>query len=260
MRSDSDRRLREVWARLALVTDPELDEPVTELGFVDKVEVDEAEAVHVHFRLPTYWCAANFAFLMVDDIRKAASVARATRVHVRLDDHMHGEVINQGLAAGADFKATFGEAEGQDLEALRLVFRKKAFASRQHKLIELLLDLGLDDERLAAMTTSELTGMTDLALPFRHARSRYLKLRPIIGGGAPNAFVTESGLPVTAAHFAAHRSRLRSTDLNLASNGALCRGLLAARYDEDDSLDRDHLGQPTLHHFVRRAACQAAPR
>ena len=56
------------------MTDPELDEPVTELGFVERVAVD-GDTVEVDFRLPTYWCAANFAFLMVDDIRIAVEGA-----------------------------------------------------------------------------------------------------------------------------------------------------------------------------------------
>ena len=70
----SDLRVAEIWKRLSEVTDPELDEPVTELGFVERVDVD-GDTVEVDFRLPTYWCAANFAFLMVDDIRIAVEGA-----------------------------------------------------------------------------------------------------------------------------------------------------------------------------------------
>jgi metal-sulfur cluster biosynthetic enzyme len=35
-------RAGEVWARIASVTDPELDEPVTELGFVTGVSYGRA--------------------------------------------------------------------------------------------------------------------------------------------------------------------------------------------------------------------------
>ena len=66
-----DERLAEVWARLDGVTDPELDESVVALNFVTEAIVDAANCVHVFFRLPTYWCAANFAFLMADDMRTA---------------------------------------------------------------------------------------------------------------------------------------------------------------------------------------------
>ena len=40
-------------ARLATVTDPELDEPVTDLGFVEEVTVGADGAVSIDFRLPT---------------------------------------------------------------------------------------------------------------------------------------------------------------------------------------------------------------
>ena len=82
-------RTAEVWARLESVIDPELDESVTELGFVTGVEVDVGGDVKVDFRLPTYWCAANFAFLMADDMRIAvAALPWVEKVTVGLGEHM----------------------------------------------------------------------------------------------------------------------------------------------------------------------------
>src|SRR5207249_2576426 len=54
-----------VWAALGTVRDPELDEPLTDLGFVARCEVSDAGHAVVRLRLPTYFCAPNFAFLMV---------------------------------------------------------------------------------------------------------------------------------------------------------------------------------------------------
>ena len=71
-----DGKVAEVWFQLAPVTDPELDESVTELGFVTAVTLDEKGVVQVSFRLPTYWCAANFAFLMADDMARAVRALR----------------------------------------------------------------------------------------------------------------------------------------------------------------------------------------
>ena len=68
-----DDRQAQVWACLQAVTDPELDESVVELNFVTKADVDSVNRVHIEFRLPTYWCAANFSFLMADDMRRAVS-------------------------------------------------------------------------------------------------------------------------------------------------------------------------------------------
>ena len=49
-----------VRAALGTVRDPELDEPLTDLGFVTAIELD-GDSVRVHLRLPTYFCAPNFA-------------------------------------------------------------------------------------------------------------------------------------------------------------------------------------------------------
>ena len=60
-------------AALATVRDPELDEPITALGFVASCVVScEGRAV-VRLRLPTYFCAPNFAFLMVADAYDAVT-------------------------------------------------------------------------------------------------------------------------------------------------------------------------------------------
>ena len=56
---------------LRQVNDPELDESIVELGFVDHVDVRD-DAVEVVLRLPTFMCAPNFAFLMAADARAAA--------------------------------------------------------------------------------------------------------------------------------------------------------------------------------------------
>ena len=57
---------RRVLGALSGVRDPELDEPIAELGFVSDLEI-EGEAVKIRLRLPTYFCAPNFAYLMVAD-------------------------------------------------------------------------------------------------------------------------------------------------------------------------------------------------
>jgi metal-sulfur cluster biosynthetic enzyme len=51
----------EAFTALGGVVDPELDEPITDLGFVRSLHVD-GDAVVVHLRLPTSFCAPNFAF------------------------------------------------------------------------------------------------------------------------------------------------------------------------------------------------------
>jgi metal-sulfur cluster biosynthetic enzyme len=113
-------RQAEVWACLQGVTDPELDESVTELNFVTKADVDPENRVHIEFRLPTYWCAANFSFLMADDMRRAVSALDWVEgVSVVLGEHMYADKINAGLAKGLSFQETFGAEADGNLDDLR---------------------------------------------------------------------------------------------------------------------------------------------
>ena len=61
--------------------DPELDEPITTLGFVGACVVSAGGDVEVRLRLPTPQCAPNFAYLMAADAR--AAVARLPEVASR---------------------------------------------------------------------------------------------------------------------------------------------------------------------------------
>ena len=90
---------------LARVTDPELDEAITEMGFVEAVRIEDAangkQAVTVEFRLPTYWCSQNFAFLMAEGIvREVSSLPWVARATVRLADHMNAEEVNAAANSG----------------------------------------------------------------------------------------------------------------------------------------------------------------
>ena len=100
-------------AALGTVLDPELDEPITTLDFVASCNVSGDGVASVHLRLPTFFCAPNFSFLMVADAYDAVSaVERVTRAEIVLDDHHASAEINDGVAAHAGFVQTFaGEAD-----------------------------------------------------------------------------------------------------------------------------------------------------
>ena len=90
--------MEQLRAALDTVIDPEIDEPVTTLEFVSSVEVSDDNDVCIEFRLPTYWCAPNFAFLMASDMRDAvAELNWVNGVSVRLLDHFSAEMINRAL-------------------------------------------------------------------------------------------------------------------------------------------------------------------
>ena len=86
--SSAGDRSAEVWSALGTVTDPEIDESVTSLEFITSVQIEPGNAVRIEFRLPTYWCAPNFAFLMASDMRDAiAELSWVEKVTVELLDH-----------------------------------------------------------------------------------------------------------------------------------------------------------------------------
>jgi metal-sulfur cluster biosynthetic enzyme len=224
-------RTAEVWSRLQSVIDPELDESVTELGFVTAVEVDAGGQVRVDFRLPTYWCAANFAFLMADDMRLAvAGLPWVTKVTVGLGEHMYADEINRGVADGLSFQATFGDAASGELEEVRRTFMVKAFQRRQEALLTHLLGHGHTPEALLQLSVAELA-----ALPCdgagHHLIERYLERRPVVGSRTDElAFVDNDGASLDAEQIHAYLRGLRRVGVNAEFNSAMCRGLLATRY------------------------------
>ena len=120
-----------VLAALDAVRDPELDEPITTLGFVSECIVSAAGDVVVRLRLPTYFCAPNFAFLMVADAYDVVSALPEVRsADVALVDHFASAEINAGVAARAGFAVSFaGEAIGE-LDELRRTFLCESGAGR----------------------------------------------------------------------------------------------------------------------------------
>ena len=229
--AEADRKA-EVLARLTTVTDPELDAPVTDLGFVEDVVVGADGTVSIDFRLPTFWCAANFAYMMAEDMRDAVSALPwVTRVVPRLREHMCADEVNRGVAEGLPFGAAFGEAGDDDsLANLRTTFRHKAFQGRQEALLRALLAQGFGKAALVAMTVAELEHTT--VAETEGLQRRYLEMRARVGGLADAdalAFVTVEGTPLTEAGFDEHLRTLASVRIAMEFNGALCRGLLAAR-------------------------------
>jgi metal-sulfur cluster biosynthetic enzyme len=247
-RATPSDRVSEVLARLATVSDPELDESVTELGFVTDVDVADSGAVQIGFRLPTYWCAANFAFLMADDMRRAAGeLPWVTSVGVTLGDHMYSEKINRGMAEKLSFESAFGDEADGDLEQVRRTFLVKAFQRRQLVLLEALVAAGHGYEMLATLSIGALRLITNDA-DCNTLVQRYLDRRAIVGAASDSdaAFVDATGQPAPRDAFGAHLRSLRRVAVNTEFNGALCRGLLAARFNEEEA-DRE----PTLHDFIR---------
>src|SRR4051794_41746536 len=84
---------------LSTVRDPELDEPITDLGFVKEVRIDGGE-VTVTLWLPTYFCAPNFAYIMAVDAKSAGgAVDWVTDITLRPIEHHTFNEIKDSLTA-----------------------------------------------------------------------------------------------------------------------------------------------------------------
>jgi metal-sulfur cluster biosynthetic enzyme len=204
----------QVYEALGTVFDPELDEPITTLGFVGSCVVSGSD-VSVRLRLPTPQCAPNFAFLMAADARRAVrSVPEVGDVTIELEDHYTGKEINGAVNDGQGFSEAFpGETAGE-LQALRELFQRKALVARQSRLLS-----------VPATTLGELSGPD---------ADRCRALRRALGIDASDdapAFVTGDGTPVAASDVRFRRMSAL-TALSLDTNGGMCRDLLKSRYGE----------------------------
>ena len=139
------------------VRDPELDEPITTLGFVESCHVSAAGDVVVRLRLPTYFCAANFAFLMVADAYDVlAALPEVRSVDVALLDHFAGDQINAGVAARAGFVASFEGEAAAELDELRRTFVSKAMLAGTDQVCRPLVAAGTDPAELSRLTLGDL--------------------------------------------------------------------------------------------------------
>jgi metal-sulfur cluster biosynthetic enzyme len=216
----------EVLGALAGVRDPELDEPITDLDFVSSLEI-EGDAVRVRLRLPTYFCAPNFAYLMVADAQAAAlSVPGVERATIFLDDHYASEEINGGVNEEHGFDGAFPkETEGPDLENLRSTFRRKSFVSRQEQLCRTLRAAGHSPEALARMRLRDLSPSEE----FETYLERRAELGLDVSAGAP-LVVDPDGNRVPEDAVVQHLRFAKTVRVSIEGNASLCRGLLSTRY------------------------------
>src|SRR5580692_11826843 len=210
-----------VLAALETVRDPELDEPITALGFVASCAVSADGDASVRLRLPTYFCAPNFAFLMVADAYDAVSgLPGVRRTEVVLEDHFASDAINGGVAARAGFAQSFdGEAVGE-LHELRADFLRKAVMA------------GTDQASLPGMTLGEVPPSAAL----QRLRERRAELGLPAGDDAWLLIDPKTGEPVRPDSLRMHLGRARLTRTSIEANGSICRGMLQHRYDDTAGL------------------------
>ena len=216
-----------VLAALDAVRDPELDEPITSLGFVSSCTVSADGDAQIRLRLPTYFCAPNFAFLMVADAYDAVSALPGVRsTEVVLDDHFASDAINGGVAARAGFARSFdGEAVGE-LHELRADFLRKAVMAGTDLVCRPLAAAGVEPPALAALTL----GQAPASPALERLRQRRAELGLPAGDDAPLLIDPATGAPLSEDAVPLHLRRARTTRVSIEANAGVCRGMLRHRY------------------------------
>ena len=212
-----------ILAALAGVRDPELDEPVTVLGFVASAVVEADGTARVHLRLPTYFCAPNFAYLMVADAYDAvAALDEVRRAEVVLDDHFASDEINAGVAARAGFRKSFAGEAVDELDDLRADFLRKAVLAGTDVVCRPLAMPG-------TLTLGDVPPSTDLD----RLRRRRAELGLPADDASPLLIDPLTGDAIEPDQVPLHLRRARLTRTSLDANTGICRGMLRHRYDTD---------------------------
>jgi metal-sulfur cluster biosynthetic enzyme len=216
-------------AALATVRDPELDTPITALGFVASCQVSGEGRAEVRLRLPTFFCAPNFSYLMAADAYDAViSVPGITTAEVILEDHFASAEINAGVAAQAGFVASFDGEAVDELGELRAQFVRKAVMAGTDQVCRPLVDAGATPRELTALTLGAVPASPELDRLRQRRRelglpaddSSYLLLDPATGERIP-----EPSVPL-------HLRKARVTQAGIEANTSICSGMFRVRYPD----------------------------
>ncbi len=217
-----------VLARLDRVLDPELDESVVSLGFVEEITSDHQGNLTVSLRLPTYWCAANFSYLMADDARRALLTLDGVHsVTVRLGEHFAGSEVERGTRAASTFGEAFPAGGPDTIEETRQIFLRKGFFARQERLLRALKDAGLSFAEIASLHVGDVPSVVDARTVARY-QERCEELG-VDTTGTATLIVDLSGNPIPPERLETWYHRARTTRLAMEASGSLCSAMLESR-------------------------------
>jgi metal-sulfur cluster biosynthetic enzyme len=215
--------------RLGQVLDPELDEPIVQLGFVRSLQVHYGHAV-IALQLPTSWCAVNFAWLMAEDVRNALlAIDGIDKVTVRLDEHCAAAQIEVAVNSGKTFAEAFPDEGFGSLATLRRVFLRKGFLVRQERLLRELRTAGLSPAAICDLHLAEVSAGNETL-------RRYLERRAELGlDCSPSAplIVDLDGNKLSVERLEIYYRDVRTVRVAMEANGSFCRALLAARHRDE---------------------------
>jgi hypothetical protein len=178
-----------------------------------------------------------------DEVEALPGVATAT---VELREHMHEDEINRGVNERLPFGEAFPDADG-GVEPVRAELDEKARIARQHGATGALLDAGLDDEQVVALTRDDVEFEGDRARVWcrdgalavtadADPLERYLdkaRATGLLDDDHPELFRTPEGEPIAPEAFETVRHRTRLAGVNMSGQGSVCDALHESRRAED---------------------------
>ena len=233
----------EVLRQLDSVLDPELDQSILGLGFVKSVECNESHLT-VELELPTYWCAANFSYLMAIDARRnLLQVQGVESVTVRLPNHFASKAIEEGVNSAKSFADSFPGEAWANLEQLRDLFLRKGYIGRQEKLLRQLINAGLSYEEISRLRSADvvvdgescwvrLDGAETVHVGPAMVAKRYFERREGLGlDCSPTGWLMcdLKNQPIPAERLETYLVQSRTVRVSTEATGALCAVLLEAR-------------------------------
>src|SRR5438093_5111543 len=192
MAEDARAALKEnVLRALSTVTDPELDEPITDLGFVKELSISNDGRVSLDLVTSTFWCSPNFVYMMLEEARDVVSrLGGVNQVRVHLDGHHDSDRINEAINAGKSFSDCYGAEANGNLVELNRMIRTRALRSRLFSMATSLSKHGVSPEQLVDLSQQDVTSDGDSIVvtslrgtvsisDFEHVRSGsgYLRFR-----------------------------------------------------------------------------------
>ena len=225
--------------------DPELDTDVVTLDFVGSCSVSDDGVAHVRLRLPTYFCAPNFAFLMVADAWDAVSAGAGSAPTstsscrpLRLRRHQLGRGGAGGLRVLDGRLEPWGRPSTSCTTCVVRSPSGRCMAGTD-LVVRPLMRAGTTPEELVAMTLGDAPPSDDL--PRLRARRRELGIpagddAPLVVDPAGAARWGSTTCPCTCARRAATRSASTRTPASAAVSSLRATG--------SDPLE--HPGAPVL--------------
>ncbi|MBX0298007.1 iron-sulfur cluster assembly protein [Haloarcula nitratireducens] len=247
--TDAHPTVREIRNQLDQVTDPELDESIVELDYIDDITI-QGSLVDVTFSLPTAWCSPAFAWMMATDARdEVESLDSVERATISLREHMHETEITEGVNGRKSFENVFPDADG-GIESIRASLDDKARVGRQYDAMNELLDVGLSATQIVQLTRGNLSlgddGDTEAVIYVRDGAvaipvdgkvlASYVekaKASGVFSAEDDLLFRTPEGEPIDPDQFDLIHKRTRLAKVNMSGQGNICDALNEARFDPD---------------------------